>query len=117
MEIKGTVKQIMAVQTGVSAKGNWQKQELLLTTQDKYPADILITCMGKVVDSIEQLTEGMTVTASINISSREYNGKYYNSINAWKLDFSGGKGYTTSTKDVMAVTPVNSQEDDSSLPF
>jgi len=110
MEIKGTVKQIMPVQTGKGAKGDWQKQELLLTYGDKYPKTVQVTCMGKVVDTIEQLSEGMEVTAHINPESREYNGKYYSSINAWKLEFVG-------VKTPMAKTPVNAVDDSEDLPF
>lgn len=110
MEIKGTISKIFDVQTGTGAKGNWQKQELLITYGDKYPKTVQITCMGKVVDSIEQLSEGMELTAHVNPESREYNGKHYTSINAWKLEFTGGK-------NVMAKTPVNSVDDSEDLPF
>lgn len=45
-------------------------------------------------DKIEQfaLKPGDAVTVGINLESREFNGKWYTDIKAWKLDKQGDPG-------------------------
>jgi len=115
MEIKGIITKILDVQSGQGNNGAWQKQDILITYGDKYPKSVAVTCFGKLVDSVEQLTEGMEITAHVNPESREYNGKYFTNINAWKLDFVGGKNVAPKKpKEMEAVTD---EEELSDLPF
>jgi hypothetical protein len=113
MEIKGIIKKIFEVQTGEGKNGAWQKQELIITYGGQYPKDVVVTCFGKVVDSVEQLTEGMGITAHVNPESREYNGKYFTNINAWKLEFTGGKN----TEKLKTVKQQEIADDGDGLPF
>ena len=115
MEIKGTITKILDVQTGQGNNGAWQKQDLIIAYGDKYPKAVVVTCFGKLVDSVEQLTEGMEITAHVNPESREYNGKYFTNINAWKLDFVGGKN--VSPKKPQSMNAVTSDEELDDLPF
>jgi hypothetical protein len=115
MEIKGTITKILDVKTGVSGDKSWQKQDLIIAYGDKYPKAVVVTCFGKLVDSVEQLTEGMEITAHVNPESREYNGKYFTNINAWKLDFVGGKN--VAPKKPREMNEVTSDEDADDLPF
>jgi hypothetical protein len=115
MEIKGIIKKIFEVQTGEGKNGAWQKQELIITYGGQYPKDVVVTCFGKVVDSVEQLTEGMGITAHVNPESREYNGKYFTNINAWKLDFVGGKNVAPKKPQAMSTLIDDISDDD--LPF
>lgn len=110
MEVKGKVIFIGEVITGEGSNGTWQRQDVVIETDGQYPKKIAIGCMGKVVDSVEQLTEGMELTASINIESREYKGKWFTNVNAWKLDFSTEKKPVSAMNDTL-----DSDEDD--LPF
>jgi len=113
MEIKGTIKKILDQQSGEGKNGTWVKQDLLLVYGDQYPKEVAVTCFGKVVDSIEQLTEGMTITAHVNPESREYNGKYFTNINAWKLEFTGGKN----TEKLKTAKQQEIADDGDGLPF
>lgn len=84
-KITGTIIKVGEIQTGVSKAGNnWQKQEYVLQTSGDYPKTIAFTLFGKRVDEYP-MVQGEIVTASIDINSREYNGRWYTEITAWAV--------------------------------
>ncbi len=86
MEITGNIKLILDTETGTSKAGKeWAKRQIVVTTQETYPQDIAIDFMGDKITQINKFEVGNPVTVSINIRGNEYNGKYYNSINGWKI--------------------------------
>lgn len=86
MELQGTLKQILPIESGESKSGKtWQKQTIIIETADAYPKQIAVEVSEKALSRLQDYSEGMTITCSINIESREYNGKWYTSINAWKI--------------------------------
>ncbi len=86
MEIQGTLKQILKTESGESKSGKtWQKQTIIVETQETYPKLIAIEVSEKAISRLQDYRIGHTITCSINIESREYNGKWYTSINAWKI--------------------------------
>ena len=87
MEITGNIKLIGETVTGTSKRTGkeWQKRQLVITTTEQYPQDIAIDFMGDKVSEINNFQIGNPVSVSINIKGNEYNGKYYNSINGWKI--------------------------------
>jgi hypothetical protein len=110
MEIKGKVVSILEVQTGTSAKGEWRKGGYVIETlDDKYPKKIAIDLFNDNLDDCP--TVGEVVKSYINIESREYNGKYYTNIGAWKIEKEGA------TQENNENTPVNSGEETDDLPF
>ncbi len=88
MEVKGRIIQLLPLQTGTGKKGQWKKQEFILETQAQYPKKICFSVWGDKVDQYK-LSEGDVVTAAIDIESREYNGRWYTEVRAWKIDKSG----------------------------
>jgi glucan biosynthesis protein len=86
MEITGNIKLITETETGTSKAGKeWAKRQIVVTTNETYPQDIAIDFMGDKITQINNFEVGNPVTVSINIRGNEYNGKYYNSINGWKI--------------------------------
>lgn len=90
MEIKGSVKAVMEVKSGVKKDGGqWSSQTIVLHVEDgKYPKDVAIDVSG---DNCGKLDIGAEVTVQCDVSSREYNGKWYTTVRAWKVetDFPG----------------------------
>lgn len=126
MEIEGKIVQILAPQTGTSAKGEWKKQEFIVETQEQYPRKV---CVGVFNDKIplSSFNEGAMVKVYVNVESREFNGKWYTNINGWKIELQG-EGAAASAADMPPPPPVppssnaaddwNSAEDSSDdLPF
>ena len=85
MEVKGTVKLIAPSETGISKAGKaWKKQVIVVDTGAEYNPDIAIQAFGddKIKD-LNKLAVGDSVLIKCNVSSREYNGKYFHNIDGW----------------------------------
>lgn len=63
-----------------------EKQEYVLETHDQYPKKVCFQLFG--ADRIAQaaIQPGEELTVSFDIESREYMGKWYTNINAWKVE-------------------------------
>ena len=84
MEISGKLIQFLAVQTGQGKNGPWKKQEFVIETGDTYPKKICIAVWGEKID-MTKFKVGDSITASFDVESREYNGKWYTDVKAWKV--------------------------------
>jgi len=87
LDIFGTVVQVMPVVTGSSSKGTWQKQDFVMEYGDKYPKKVFLTLWGEENINKYDLVEGMKITAFLEIESREYQGKWYTNVKAWKIQW------------------------------
>jgi hypothetical protein len=86
MELQGTLKQILPLESGESKSGKtWQKQTIIVETQETYPKLIAIEVSEKAISRLQDYRIGHTITCSINIESREYNGRWFTSIKCWKI--------------------------------
>lgn len=85
MEFEGTVYRIMPVTKGTSARGEWQRQDVVFEMNDgSFTRKICVTFFNK-PDDVARLREGATYQVSVNIESREYNGRWYTDIRAWRI--------------------------------
>lgn len=88
MEITGKIIAVLPANSGVSARtGNpWMSQEYVLETHDQYPKKICFRIFGE--DRIKQsnIQAGEELTVSFDIDAHEYNGRWFNSINAWAVN-------------------------------
>ncbi len=87
MLIKGKITKFLEVLTGTSEKGEWKKQSFVIDTEEKYDNIIAFDVFG--AEKVENLTkynkEGDVVTVEFNLKCREYKGKYYTNLGAWKI--------------------------------
>ena len=87
MEITGRIIQVLPEVGGISKAGNeWKKQEYILETHDQYPRKVCFQIFG--ADRIAQaaIQPGEELTVFFDIDSREYQGRWFTSINAWKVE-------------------------------
>ena len=86
MELIGRIIQILPLQEGVSKAGNpWKKQEYILETLGtQYPRKVCFNLFGDNVDKFP-MQVGQDVTVSIDIESREFNGRWYTDVRAWNV--------------------------------
>lgn len=90
MNISGKVVQVLPIQTGTSKAGNpWQKQEFILEQGGQYPRKVCISLFGDNVAKIPQV--GQDVMVSVDIDSREFNGRWYTEIKAWNITQTGAQ--------------------------
>ena len=114
MELNGKIIELLPEKTGQSANGPWRKQEYILETDGQYPKKICFMAWSDKIDEFA-IKQGENLAVSIDIESREYNGRWYTEVRAWRLDKSGDMGVSQSTGGAPAAAPQATEEDD--LPF
>ncbi len=117
MEIKGKVIDLLNEQRGDGQRA-WRKRDFVIETQEQYPKKVCISLWGDKIDSAN-LKIGEEVTVSINIESREFKGKWYTNVKAWKIEKgSESKAPTSGGGDFPPPQPMDIVEDDNEpLPF
>ena len=88
MEIKGKIIEILPEKSGQSANGEWRKQEYILETDSNYPKKICFMAWGDKIGEFN-LQQGENVEVSVDLESREYNGRWYTDVKAWKVSKDG----------------------------
>ena len=85
MEIQGKIIVVLPERSGVSQRGNqWRSISYVLETQEQYPKKLAFDVTNDKIDQLNiQLGEILTVQFDIN--AREYNGRWFNSVNAWNV--------------------------------
>lgn len=87
MEIVGKVIQVLPLQQGTSSRtGNpWTIKTFILETQENYPRKVAIEVFGdqRIADNPAEVDQ--IVTVSFDLESREFNGRWYTSVRAWKI--------------------------------
>jgi hypothetical protein len=104
MEILGKIIAVLPLATGEGKNGTWRSQDYVLETTDQYPKKVCFNFFG---DKIEQFPMAIddVVTVSFDIESREYNGRWFTSIRAWKADKNIA---TTNAPATSGAAPVTS---------
>ena len=112
LELNGTIKVMLPIEEGTSKSGNdWKKSGFVVTTGGDYPKDVAFSVFGeeKVNNLMKFNKVGQVVDVSFNVESREYKGRYYTDLQAWKIFGSENK-----TKLPAATNEVSEVSD---LPF
>lgn len=103
-EISGSIKAIFPEQT---FKSGFNKREFLLLTKDgKFEQEINFECVKEKVDLVDHLKEGDAVTVSFDIRCREWQGKYFTNLVAWKITGTG-KSSEPAADDIPPYDPGN----------
>tara|TARA_B110000902_G_C13847939_1_gene414052 strand:+ start:106 stop:468 length:363 start_codon:yes stop_codon:yes gene_type:complete len=84
LKVLGKIIEILPVKSGQSANGEWRKQEFILETEAQYPKKICFMAWGDKIDQFN-LQQGEAVEVSVDLESREYNGRWYTDVKAWKV--------------------------------
>lgn len=111
LKIKGTITKILEAESGTSKAGKeWNKLDFLIETKDAYPKIVCFTLFGDKTDIMQYQKVGNLVDVYFNLESREYNGKYFHNINAWKIT-------KLETEIVDAENEAPPLEEDNNIPF
>lgn len=124
MEIEGTIKLIDETKTYGS--NGFRKREMVITTQEQYPQDLLIEFVQDKTNLLDNYKEGQPVKVSINLRGREWTNpqgetKYFNSIQGWRIE----NLQAETSGDIPPVPPMDAfepvdelnEEDHDDLPF
>lgn len=86
MKITGKLKTKLNKVSGTSKSGkDWEKQDFVLETNADYNSEICVAAFGETMKELQNIKEGDNLEVNLNISSKEFNGKYYHNITAWKI--------------------------------
>lgn len=86
MEVVGKIIQVLPEQSGVGRNGNpWKVQPYVLETLDQYPRKVHFEVFGEERIKQNPCAIDELVTVSFDIESREFNGRWYTSIRAWRI--------------------------------
>ncbi|MDR1524187.1 MAG: DUF3127 domain-containing protein [Tannerella sp.] len=123
MEVRGKIIAVLPVQTGEGKNGTWKKQDYVIEYEQssQYPRKMMFNLWGDKIDQYN-IQEGQSLRVSFDIDCREYNGRWYNDIRAWKTDPDEGvpadAGFAPATNRPPLTPEISSSSDDSTdLPF
>ena len=84
-EITGKIIAVLPTKSGTSARGTqWSSQTAVIETQEQYPKKVAFDVLGDKIAEFN-LQVGEEVTVSFDINAREFNGKWFNSVNVWHV--------------------------------
>ena len=85
MEIQGKIIAVLPTRSGTSARGTqWSSQTSVIETQEQYPKKLAFDVINDKIDQFN-IQVGEFLTVQFDINAREYNGRWFNSINAWNV--------------------------------
>jgi hypothetical protein len=87
MDISGKFMQQLPVQTGEGKNGTWQKGGFIIeTSNEKFPKKVCFTTWGDIIGQTQGFQPGEMVKVYFDLESREYSGRWYSDIKAWKVE-------------------------------
>ena len=122
MEVRGKVIVVQPPQTGEGRNGVWKKQEYVVEydQNSQYPRRMMFNLWGEKIDQFN-IQEGQMIRVEFDIDCREYSGRWYNDIRAWKVEIdnespvdSGSGGFVSATPTTQPLQP---DDENSDLPF
>lgn len=124
MEIKGRIVKILPLQSGESRNGVWKRQEFVLEYGEQYPKIVCFSLRGNKIDQYPLAIDD-EVIVSFDVESREYNGRYYTDVKAWKIDRAQAGQVPTNEESMPSVnsgfgvpaTDFSNKDDKDDLPF
>lgn len=85
MQLSAKLTQLLQLQTGTGKNGVWNKQDIIVETDGQFPKKICISVWGDKINE-SQLKIGNDLKIDFDIESREFNGKWYTDLKAWKIE-------------------------------
>lgn len=85
MEITGKIKLIGETET-VGSAGTFKKRLIVISTEEQYPQHVPVDFVQDKTSVLDKYQVGEEVKVSVNVRGNEYNGKYYVSLNGWKIE-------------------------------
>lgn len=126
MEITGKIIKVLPENSGEGKNGTWRSRDAVLETQEQYPRKVCFNLFGDKIDQFK-FEEGDLVTVHFDIDSREYNGRWYTNIRAWKVDSNDStpqQNMASTTAESIENTPnsytadsLNNNSSNDDLPF
>lgn len=121
MQLIAKLIQILPFQSGVGKNGEWKKQDIIIETQDQYPKKICVALWGD--KATIPLQANTMYTVDFDLESREFNGKWYTDVRAWRIEALSSTPPQQSNVNSASNAPTENTgiqqepEEDDDLPF
>ena len=102
MQLTAKLAQILPAESGQGRNGEWKKQSIIVETDGQYPKKICITTWGDKFNAA-QWQPGLLLTIDFDIESREFNGRWYTDLKAWKIEPAGAVSTGTISTGVVST--------------
>lgn len=119
MQFTAKLVQILPLQKGNGKNGEWKKQDIIVETEGTYPKKVCVSVWGDKINE-SQLQIGSDLKIDFDVESREYNGRWYTDVKAWKIESAGSGGGQQMPPPPAGpgrTGPVMPAGDDDDLPF
>lgn len=127
MEIEGKIIQVLEARGGTSTRTGspWKSQSYVLEIPGAFPRRMVFDVFGEDKINSMNIQEGQDLRVSFDIDAREYQGRWYNSIRAWKVEPAGMAAPVAASQTPFAAPPVGepvaaplaAEESTDDLPF
>lgn len=104
MEFDGTVWRVLPLVKGTSSRGEWMKQDVVFELPGEFNRKICVGFWGDKAQEAGALQNGESISVSANVESREYNGRWYTEVRAWKM---ARKSATPTAPQADAMPPLD----------
>jgi hypothetical protein len=111
LELTGRITQVLPEKNGTSARGPWRKQEYVIEIPGDYPKQVCFMVWGDRIDQFG-IQQGQELAVSIDLESREYNGRWYTDVKAWRVapvDQAGGSPPAAESGDEYGAVPFDEE--------
>lgn len=116
MQLTAKLVQLLPLQTGSGKNGQWKKQDIIVETEGQYPKKVCISIWGDKIKE-NQLQVGSQLNISFDVESREFNGRWYTDVKAWKIEAAGAAKTDISGNDAQEYFDNGQMENKDDLPF
>ncbi len=113
MQIIAKLTHLLPIQTGTGKNGEWKKQDIIVETEGQYPRKICVSIWGDKINE-GHLQIGNELKIDFDIESRDYNGRWYTDIKAWKIELASSGSQTNSN---VPDSKEGSKHEEDDLPF
>ena len=88
LAITGKLVRLLDIESGTSKAGKeWKKQSFVIDTGAQYNPEICFNLFGEEkINLLKDINTGEEIEVSFNLSSREYNGRYFHNVDAWRIN-------------------------------
>jgi len=118
LQVSGLLKKVLPLEQGLTKAGaEWQKQSFIVANNDGYEGKEQIFCFEvfgeeKVQNFNKFNKEGDAVTVDFNISTNEWQGKYFTSLQSWKVTKTAEGEKETLSEESFAHSPSFENDND-----
>jgi len=116
MDISGKIIAVLPIATGQGKNGTWRSQDYVLETADQYPKKVCFNLFNDKIDQFPIVIDDQ-VNVSFDVESREYNGRWYTTVRAWKIEKGVISAAPAASAPVQSFDAAPGAGEGSDLPF